>query len=276
MKLVKIALVSALVMVSTTGCALVPKSLQTDPLVAGGPAIHDGVFLLQEQDPALCKTGTGGTCSLPAPCADADKWTVTTSDTDTDKTNQASINKCTAAMKQLIKIRGDQFEHNINATMANTNFVIDATTEGLNIAGTLTAAGTTKILSAIAAGLGGTKKSITDDLLYSYSMRQIVQQMETDRALKEQVIDARLAADTKNPYHNMYDAASDLYDYDRASTWDAALNSLVSSTAAKSEACQTQTHNQKMSAATTGAAAAVPPATPGTPCSPPEQPAPAK
>jgi outer membrane protein OmpA-like peptidoglycan-associated protein len=137
---------------------------------------------------------------------------------------------------------------------------------GLNISGQLTPAGTTKVLSAIAAGVTGSKSIINEDVLYKSSVQTILLQMIKDRALVKKRIIERL--DGGHPYGSMFEAALDLYEYDRAGSWNNALLSIQSDIATHSAECSTQLANtQQAIAENTGDTKTVtPPATANTPC----------
>jgi hypothetical protein len=150
-------------------------------------------------------------------------------------------------MHQLIDVRWHRFEHEINATLSTSNFVADVSVLGLTTAATLASVDSAKILSAIAAGITGTRKSWNEDILYSYSIQTILQQMRTDRALVDSQIQTRLAGG--KAYDNIYEAANDLFNYDTAGSWEHAMSSLQINIAATTAACQARLRTQEMAVA---------------------------
>lgn len=279
MNIFKTSLLVAVVAVSCSGCSDIRNLIKSDPLIAGGPVIADDTFMLKIQDQSLLPTAcrmryiddsTGEATRLkdePSPDANdppfADELTYTATK-DAATTQRDAIKKCTQAMMLLIDVRWGHFADELNATVANGTTVLDITTMGLNIAGGLTAAGTTKVLGAIAAGLTGSKSIINDDMLYKNSIQTILLQMKKDRLKQQQQILARLDSD-KKPYNDMFEAALDLYAYDRAGTWNEALLSLQSDVAAKASACQDEVTAAK--AAIVAGATPAPATTKGGACS---------
>jgi hypothetical protein len=123
-----------------------------------------------------------------------------------------------------------------------------------------------KILSAIAAGITGTRKSWNEDILYSYSIQTILQQMRTDRALVDSQIQTRLAGG--KPYDNIYEAANDLFNYDIAGSWEHAMSSLQINIAATTAACQARLRSQEMAVAIDNKNTAAAASTATEPCGP--------
>ncbi|HEY0300168.1 MAG TPA: OmpA family protein, partial [Rhizomicrobium sp.] len=162
--------------------------------------------------------------------------------------DSAAVARCTDAMKLLIDTRFVRFRHVLSASISTTNFFVDAIFTGLTTSIPLVAPGTKNVLGAIAAGLSGTRRNFDENILYSYSIQTILQQMETDRLTKAREIDKRL---TSRPYRNMFEAASDLFEYDQAGSWDHAMGSLQTSVAAQTAACAARLRNQKLDEGTT-------------------------
>jgi outer membrane protein OmpA-like peptidoglycan-associated protein len=240
-----VALIS---MVSLSGCAW----LRQDAVYNGGPVIPDNTFMLKEMDEALPNA-----CKTEFNHKSIDDWT--------DAEN-SGIKLCTRAMLLLVDVRWSRFADEINSAVSTGSTLADITTLGLNISGQLTPAGTTKVLSAIAAGITGSKSIINEDVLYKSSVQTILLQMIKDRALVKKRIIERL--DGGHPYGSMFEAALDLYEYDRAGSWNSALLSIQSDIATHSAECRTQLANtQQAIAENTGDTKTVtPPATANTPC----------
>jgi len=160
--------------------------------------------------------------------------------------DKPKLNTCVDAMKQLIDMRWADFEHAINGSLSTSNFLVDAAVTGLTTSIPLVAPGTKSVLAAISAGLLGTRKNFDEDILYSYSIKTILQQMRTDRAAQGAVIEGHLDG-RSTPYRNMYQAESDLFEYAMAGSWDHAMASLTTNIAAQTAACQARLRDQKMS-----------------------------
>jgi len=268
--------VALLACIGCYGCAgqdSFRRFLHGDPVVSGAPEINDNVFLFRnsgEDEESYTDTGK----VVPAPCRRfmkdpapaashsdtmslaADMTGTTTQDRSKmpdptkpelgDEPNQIKL--CVYAMHGLIDVRWHRFEHEVSATLSTSNFVADVTVLGVTTAATLASVDSAKILSAIAAGITGTRKSWDEDILYSYSIQQILQQMRTDRALVDSQIQARYAPGGK-PYDNIYEAANDLFNYDVAGSWEHAMSSLQLNVAATTAACQARLRNQQMASA---------------------------
>lgn len=273
MKSITSVLVVVLACAGGYGCTGLHRFMHGDPVVSGAPEINDNVFLLRHHgldEDTYADTGK----VVPYPClpfmhnepgeAKEDKNDFQYPATAT-LTDQAKINLCVSAMHGLIDVRWHRFEHEVSAALSTSNFVADVSVLGLTTAATLASVDSAKILAAIAAGITGTRKSWDEDVLYSYSIQQILLQMRTDRALADAQIQVRLASGGK-PYDNIYEAANDLYNYDVAGSWEHAMSSLQLNVAATTAACQTRLRNQEMASAA-GATMIVPIASTSTdPC----------
>lgn len=259
MKSIRTFLVVVLACAASYGCTGLQRFVHGDPIVSGAPEINDNVFMLRhggEDEVSYADTGK----VVPAPCKPFME-----SQHPTPK-DLAQINLCVYAMHGLIDVRWHRFEHDVSAALATSNFVADVSVLGLTTAATLASVDSAKILSAIAAGITGTRKSWDEDLLYSYSIQAILQQMRTDRALVDSQIQARLAPGGK-PYDNIYEAANDLFNYSVAGSWEHAMSSLQLNVAATTAACQARLRNQQMASAA-GANTLIPIASTATdPCS---------
>jgi len=92
---------------------------------------------------------------------------------------------------------------------------------GLNAAGTLVDADTTKILSAAAGALNGTSAAFSKHILFDQSITTFVGRMDALRAEKLKHIEDRLK-DKKSPY-GYAEAYRDVEDYGHLGSLDAAL-----------------------------------------------------
>lgn len=265
MKSITSVLVVVLACASGCGCSGLQRVLHGDPIASGAPEINDNVFLLRNDgvdESSYSDTGK----VVPAPCKpfmeksprsiDNSEQSVDTSQQSARDSQQsetvlkqsAQIKLCVYAMHGLIDVRWHRFEHEVSAALSTSNFVADVSVLGLTTAAPLASVDSAKILSAIAAGITGARKSWDEDVLYSYSIQEILLQMRTDRALADSQIQARLAPSGK-PYDNIYEASVDLYNYDIAGSWEHAMSSLQLSVAATTAACQARLRNQQMASA---------------------------
>src|SRR5262249_31188432 len=96
---------------------------------------------------------------------------------------------------------------------------------GLNAAGTLVAADTTKILSAAAGALNGTSAAFSKNVLFDQSITTFVARMDALRADKLAYIQVRLK-DSNHPY-SFAEAYRDSQDYGRLGSLDAALRDVA-------------------------------------------------
>ena len=271
MKSIRTVLFILLACAGGYGCTGLQRFMHGDPIVSGAPEINDNVFLLRHHgEDEVSYTDTGK--AVPYPCLpfmyndSSDKKGDVQEPTTKTLKDKDQIRLCVDAMHGLIDARWHRFEHELSAALSTSNFAADVSVLGLTTAATLASVDSAKILSAIAAGVTGTRKSWDEDVLYSYSIQQILLQMRTDRALADAQIQARLARGGK-PYDNIYEATNDLYNYDIAGSWEHAMSSLQLNVAATTAACQARLRNQQMASAA-GANAFVPIASTATdPCS---------
>lgn len=205
----------------------------------GEPNIHDSTFLVVD------KWQDSGT---PSQCAGADNWTSPTNDDD--------IRRCTEQMKLLIDVRWAHYSDSLLSTISTGTTAFDVVQLGLTTAGSLTGANTTQILSAIASGLAGVKSTISEDLLYKNSIVLIILQMKKDRASWATIIQKQLNG---GKYKNMYEAATDLYAYYRAGSWNEALTSMQSDSGAQEAACAAELKKAKINNGSDSAATATSP-----------------
>lgn len=176
---------------------------------------------------------------------------------DHTATDPAFIRRCTTALKLMIDRRFTSYKHELYSLVTTGNALSDATISGLGVAGTLTAPGTTKILSAIIAGLNGLKTTVNDDVLYKNSILLIIGQMEKDRASVATVIQKNLNAGDGG-YKSIEEAANDLYAYFVAGTFDDAILRMQSDAGAQQAACEAELKNAKLKEGTGTATATAP------------------
>lgn len=259
MDFIKRALVIVLIGLGCSGCELVHSAQDA---MRGGPRINDNVFMGRnggERDayedipgviPLACRgyefegKDNGGLLDIDDNSAVTEHEAILI-ERHIDSLSGDDLVKCVDAMKLLIDTRWAHFEHVINGSVATTNFFADAAVTGLAASIPLVASGTKSVLGAITAGISGTRKNFDEDILYSYSIQNILQQMRTDRSAKAADIDKRLHGDPR-PYRNMSEAASDLFEYDQAGGWEHAMASLQTHVAAQTADCVARLRNEKM------------------------------
>jgi hypothetical protein len=225
----------------------------------GGPWINGNVFMGRNGGRPDSREDTPAV--IPLACRPSDQQSSGTYDSDKKKADteehnlkieqefidldEAGVKKCVDAMKLLIDMRWARFEHVLNGSLSTTNFLADAAVTGLSASIPLVAPGTRSVLGAITSGITGTRKNWDEDILYSYSIQSILQQMRKDRALKADEIERHLIG-VARPYRNMSDAAVDLFEYDQAGSWEHAMASLQTNLAAQTAACQARLRDQKL------------------------------
>jgi hypothetical protein len=205
MATLRLVAVAAAVGLLCSGCGTYWQR-QAESVYQGQPQIKDQAFLLQKSAPDLpeaCRHGDPNAWVMPA---------------DKDR-----IRACTVAMKLLIDIRWAHYSDALHGTAAYGAMALDTVSLGLNTAGALTPGSATQVLSAVAAGVGGLKTKIEQDILYQNSVLLVLMQMQKDRAIQARIILTNLDGDK---YRTMIEAAIDLYAYDRAGSWTNALISM--------------------------------------------------
>ncbi len=215
-------------------------------LANGEPVIDDAVWL---HGPAVQAPAAASAPSSDAFLPDAcnKDWSSATMET---------IAPCTEAMKQLIDVRFAHYEDSLLRAIDAGNTTADIGVVGLGLAGTLSPGVASQILNAISAGITSTKSKVNEDILYNKSIELILVQMDKDRASWASVIETRLKPGSANEYTSMYQAANDLYAYDRAGSWTQALISMQTDSGAENSACQNELKTVKKTGATVAPAAA--------------------
>ncbi|MEA1677290.1 hypothetical protein [Nitrospirillum sp. BR 11163] len=209
----------------------------------GGPVIDDGVWLFQAQ--------TSGT-EKPQIVEDPGYLPKTCGVNIEDSKEKAAIQACAWALKQLIDVRFQHYADSLMTAFNAGNTFVDVANIGLGSAGALTGGTTSQILSAITAGLTGTKAKVNNDILYSKSIELIIAQMIKDRANQEAIFLARI-----DIYTNMWQAANDLLIYAQAGTWTHAIVQMLNDNAAQTVDCQQQAQNARIASADGGSPAVI-------------------
>jgi hypothetical protein len=243
--------VAALFMLA--GCG--PETQVAALFNGGEPVIDDRVWMLTSAPPPADY--------VPKACSFA------VDETSALAASSAQINLCTEAMKQLIDVRWAHLEDVLIGAVNSGHFALDIASLGATLAGPLVPSVATKnILSTIASGFNSTKSLLDTDVLYSKSIEIILLQMKQDRSCWANVIETQVKA---NSYKNMYQAANDLYAYNRAGSFTGALVSMQTNTGVQANANQVALQNTKTGAtASTGASTpstttCAPTANPGNP-----------
>ncbi len=203
--------------------------------------------------------------SMPAPCAATadgvapDAWSGANS-------HAAAIKACATAMQALIDKRFCGYAALMSAFIEQGSKIHDALCNAAKAeqeaakagdgqigatskltglaAGGMT--GSKQTLDLLLGGLDGVQSAISSDLLNNATVAAILDQMRTDRAGWGAIIGKRLAATgaapsgDATPYRNMFEAANDLYAYDRAGSWTVALSSLKTNSGAQAQSAKTQ------------------------------------
>ncbi|MEI9985811.1 MAG: peptidoglycan-binding domain-containing protein [Aliidongia sp.] len=198
----------------------------------GEAKIDDNVWLLDKDKPSDL-----GSRYMPPTC---DKVMA-------DLENTSEIKACTFALKQLIDVRFAHYADSLTGAVSGGNTILDVANLGFNSAGTLIGGTTSQIMNAIAGGLTAVKSKIDSDVLYTKSLELILSQMTKDRSSLETIIVTKI---DNNKYTNMYEAANDLYAYDRAGSWEHALMQLQTDSNAQTASCQAEAKNAKLNSAT--------------------------
>ncbi len=118
---------------------------------------------------------------------------------------------------------------------------------GLNAAGTLTTAGTTKILSAAAGSLSGASAAFSKNILFDQSITTFVGRMDALRADKLTYIQKRLT----QPDYGFAEAYRDVEDYGRLGSLDAALTDVAKQSGIQEAAAKDASPNATSTPSTT-------------------------
>jgi hypothetical protein len=119
----------------------------------------------------------------------------------------------------------------------------------LGLAGTISPGEAVKtLLAAIGTSVAGAKTTIDADYLYKQSIELVINQMEADRNAEFALMIAEMQSDIDAYGYN--EAMDDLLKYYAAGTWDRAITSLQTATAANANACQAAVTMAKVDAKT--------------------------
>jgi outer membrane protein OmpA-like peptidoglycan-associated protein len=228
---------TAMIGMLCSGCGTYWGS-QAESVYKGQPVFEEKFFSMEKNsDNKLDAT-------LPSVCStQPSSWDGTT------EAGQKSIRACTFAMKLLIDIRWSNYANALHGSVSYGSALLDTVSLGLNTAGSLTPGNANQILSAVAAGVGGVKTTINEDILYKNSVQMILLQMEKDRAAQAVII---LTSLDTHKYRSMTEAAIDLYAYDRAGTWTSALVAMQADSGKATAECKAQLEATQLDSAKTG------------------------
>lgn len=171
----------------------------------------------------------------------------------TSEEDKKIIRNCAEDMRRLIDNKYYAYRHDLFSLATTGNTTADAAITVAGVVGTVVAPPTTKWLSALVAGISGLKETANTDLLYKNSILLILLQMDKDRASQNTIVQKNLDA---SAYQTMGEAATDLYSYFIAGTWDDALLKMQSDAGAQAAQCEAELKNAKLNAAASQTAAA--------------------
>ncbi len=128
------------------------------------------------------------------------------------------------------------------------NAAADIAGLGLGLAGTISPGEAVKtLLAAIGTSVAGAKTTIDADYLYKQSIEMVINQMEADRNAQFALMIQEMQGDTDTYGYN--EAMDDLLKYYAYGTWERAITSLQTATAANANACQAAVTTAKVAKA---------------------------
>ena len=149
----------------------------------------------------------------------------------------SSRNACIWSLIAIIDSKYYAYRAGIRGLATTTGAVFDVLSLGLSTAATATGGAAAKtVLSAINAGVTGTKTALDSDYLYNKSIDIVTNQMDADRNEQLTAIIKQMSKSIDD--YGMTQAKDDLLRYYEAGTFTAALKSLQNKTATNAAACQ--------------------------------------
>src|SRR5439155_11178837 len=159
------------------------------------------------------------------------------------------VTACVYALKGYIDNEYREYRITLHHLADNGNALADITVLGLNTAGTVVGGAAIKaILHAVAAGVGGSKTIINEDILYKRTIITILNQMDADRDKQFGV----MLKEMKGRDYTIGQARDDLLLYFEAGTFDHGVSSLEAVAAANKEDCKTKRDDTKVAASGDG------------------------
>jgi len=158
-------------------------------------------------------------------------------------------NDCIYALKAIIDDKYRNYRLGLHHLVNGGNTAADVTGIGLGLAGTITPGQAAKtLLAAIGTAVAGAKTTIDADFLYKQSIEMVINQMDADRDAQFAVMVTEMNGDIDT--YGFNEAMDDLLKYYSYGTWDHAITSLQTATAAKANACEAALTNAKVAKAT--------------------------
>lgn len=171
----------------------------------------------------------------------------------------ADVDKCVYAVKAIIDDQYREYRITLHHLADDGNAAADIGVLGLTTAATSPVSTAAKtILSGLGTVLGGSKTILNQDLLYKQTIEIVINQMDADRNRQFTL----MLAEMNGGKYTLEQAKDDLLAYFAAGTWDHAVTSLQSKTAANQANCAAQADAAKLAKSqsptdgTAGAAAA--------------------
>ncbi len=195
---------------------------------------------------------TGGTPAAGSPAVGTPATTPTTRMTTQTRTtaddtaSQAKVIQCVYEVKALIDDHYREYRITLHHFVDDGNAALDFGNLGLSTAATLIGApGVKTTLSAFGTLLTGSKSVVNEDVLMRAAVESIINQMDADRQQQFGI----MVAEMKGPSYILAQAKDDLLIYFADGTFDHALVSMQTLTAANSGACKSETDRAKVQAA---------------------------
>jgi hypothetical protein len=176
--------------------------------------------------------------------------------TVTAPTNQSTLSiqaqnrdNCVYALKSIIDDKYRVYRAAMHHLVNGGNAIADVAGLGLGLAGTITPGEAAKtLLAAIGTTVAGARTAIDADYLYKQSIEMVINQMDADRNGQFAVMIQEMTKDVD--VYGYSEAMDDLLKYYAYGTWDHAITSLQTSTAANANACQAAVVTAKVKKAT--------------------------
>ena len=154
------------------------------------------------------------------------------------------VTACVYALKGYIDNEYREYRITLHHLADNGNALADITVLGLNTAGTVVGGAAIKaILHAVAAGVGGSKTIINEDILYKRTIITILNQMDADRDKQFAVMLKEMKG---TGVYTIGQARDDLLLYFEAGTFDHGISSLEAVAAANKEDCKAKRDDTKV------------------------------
>ena len=162
--------------------------------------------------------------------------------------SQDQVKQCVYEVKALIDDHYREYRITLHHFVDDGAAAFDIGSLGLNAVGTLVGAtGVKTTMSALAGALTGTKSIVNEDVLMKTAIEVVINQMDTDRQTQFNV----MLGEMQGGNYTLAQAKDDLLIYFGDGTFDHALVSLQTQTAAIGAACKAATDQAKVNASQT-------------------------